>query len=82
MSPFGGIGVLAVPPNLLSWVRGGGNWRLGEGQDLIWETENRKSCSANPVVFGHYAYILPHRAWALSMTHVVDHNVTTAGPSW
>ena len=23
-------------------------------------------CSANPVVFGHYAYILPRRAWGLA----------------
>ena len=103
---------------MMIWGRAGGNWRLGEGWDLIWKNENRKSCSglstfimswvvqkaspwsyhkvpipasrllkyhrtnANPVVFGHYAYILPRRAWALSLTHVVDHNVTTEGPSW
>ena len=31
MSPLGGIGFLAVPPNLLSWVRGsGGSIILGE----------------------------------------------------
>ena len=31
MSPFGGFGFLAVPPNLLSWVRGsGGSIILGE----------------------------------------------------
>ena len=50
---------------------------LPAGRQLKYHRTN-----ANPVVFGHHAYALPHRAWALSLTHVVDHNVTTEGPSW
>ena len=63
----------AVPPNLLGWVRRAGLDLGGQTQEIVL----CKSCSIWTLCV-HTA----SSAWAFSLTHVVDHNETTAGPSW